>query len=139
MSDARFQLLEQIARHASDAPNRIAYRETASGRTLSYGQLASGIETFSKKLRVDVTPSSVLMLKIANTCDFAAGYLGALHAGYTVFPVSGEITDHEFASAARRAGAVATVAAGLTITRIAYKDACVFASDDPAMLLQSSG
>lgn len=134
MSDG-MNILAQLHRHATDRPDRIAVREVGSGRTITWAALESDVLAFSARLRQRVPPRSTVMLRCANGTAFHIGFLGALHAGLTVFPVSNEITQAEMASAARQSGAFATIASDLELVSL---DGTAETAG-PAILLQSSG
>jgi acyl-CoA synthetase (AMP-forming)/AMP-acid ligase II len=144
MNQPTVKLLDRLARHAMESPRRIAVREIAGGRTITYAALRDAAEAFAAELRRAAPAPTVAMLKMHNTCDFSVAFLAALAAGHTIFPVSPEITDHEFTVAAARAGAGACISEDLRIAPFApdaHGGPAALNGPPPArsMLLQSSG
>src|SRR5205085_1310761 len=90
---------ERLRAHAGEHPDRLALREVASGRTLTWEQLGAAACGFAEQLNERVAPNSVVMLRCANSCDFHIAFLAALSARMTVFPVPHEITPTEFNAA----------------------------------------
>jgi acyl-CoA synthetase (AMP-forming)/AMP-acid ligase II len=72
------QLLERLDRHATDTPDRLALREIASGRTLTYRQLSDATRT----------PTAGRVLQCGNNLDFHIAFLAALRANVLIFPIS---------------------------------------------------
>ena len=114
MTDTPIQLLERLDRHAADAPDRIALREIASGRMLTYGALTAATREFAQRCN-----DLIHLLKCGNCCDYHVAFLGALRANRTVFPVAPDIVTHELNALITKSSAAIT--------------------DGPAILLQSSG
>jgi acyl-CoA synthetase (AMP-forming)/AMP-acid ligase II len=115
MSREPIELLQRLRRHATDMPNRIALREIATGRTMTWPELDCAVYHRARQSHGRV---SLAMLRSPNSCDFHIAFLGILAAGRTVCPVSHDIVDAELKTITAKA---TTAQAG------------------PAILLQSSG
>lgn len=141
------ELLARLRRHASDAPRaggRVAVREVATGRALTFAQLAEQVDSFAAKLRASLAPAATVMLRCPNTTGYHIAFLGALAAGLTVFPVPANVVAHEFDPLVRRAGAIAVIDASLDVRPLAVGGAATSppapaSGSGPALLLQSSG
>src|SRR5687768_2932519 len=103
------ELIERLNRHALDRPNKAAVREIATGRVMTYRELA------------EATRSTVTqrMLRCGNSCNFHIAFLAALRANRITFPISPNTVAHERQIVAARTQALA--------------------DDGAAVLLQSSG
>src|SRR5687768_3608134 len=98
MSTGTTQLLERLARHAADAPDRVALREVGSNFSLTYAQLDQQAGAFANTLRSSLPSGSVVMLRCPNIARYHVAFLGTLGAGMTVFPISCGISQVEFDS-----------------------------------------
>lgn len=116
MNREPIELLERLRRHAIDSPDRIALREIASGRTMTWADLDRAV--FERARNAQGGAADVAMLRCPNSCVFHLEFLGILAAGRSVFPVSHDIVDAEFDAIS---------------TKVAASEA------GPALLLQSSG
>ncbi|CAN5432585.1 N/A [soil metagenome] len=105
------ELFDRIRRRALSAPGRIAYRESASGRSIAYGQFLSRVESLSASLAGDVR-DRVVMLRCGNRIEYPIWYVALLTCGATMFPVSIELTDTELQSLAAQTNALAIVGRG---------------------------
>jgi acyl-CoA synthetase (AMP-forming)/AMP-acid ligase II len=103
------QLLDRLTRHAMDHPDRLALREIATGRTMTYRQLADAVRDF----RSDET-----LLRCGNRCDFHVAFLAAMRAGRTIFPIAPDTVQREIDAVSAKASQC---------------------GDGAALLLQSSG
>jgi acyl-CoA synthetase (AMP-forming)/AMP-acid ligase II len=125
------EILARLRRHATDSPDRLAVREIATGRAMTWRELDAAVHDFSGRLN----RSAVVMLKCPNRLDFHVAFLTSLAAGVTVFPVPHDIADAEFNSVSAKAGAAAVINPDLSIRSLA-DTRC---ESGPALLLQSSG
>jgi acyl-CoA synthetase (AMP-forming)/AMP-acid ligase II len=105
------ELLHRIEQHGREAPQRIAYVEAASGRTLTYARLIDRVQA----LRGSMGPGAVAMLRCSNRIEYPIWFLATLGAGASVFPVSVELAHAELKQLARRAAVGAIVADGETL------------------------
>jgi acyl-CoA synthetase (AMP-forming)/AMP-acid ligase II len=106
------ELFGRVREHARAAPDRIAYVEVASGRSISYAQLVRQVES-----NVPDHSADVAILQCANRIEFPVQYLATLLGGGTVFPISAELTDRERSSLSDRVCASgADIAASMLLT-----------------------
>jgi acyl-CoA synthetase (AMP-forming)/AMP-acid ligase II len=103
------QLLDRLDRHAADAPDRLALREIASGRMMTYRQLADASRATSNER----------FLRRGNVCDFHIAFLTALRAKRAAFPISKDTVERELQMLKSRTADLV--------------------DDGPVVLLQSSG
>jgi acyl-CoA synthetase (AMP-forming)/AMP-acid ligase II len=96
-----FELFDRVRAHARSTPERIAYVEVASGRSITYAQLVAQAES-NRADDVD----RVAILQSTNRIEFPVQYLGMLISGGTVFPISPELTPCERSALAQRASAI---------------------------------
>jgi acyl-CoA synthetase (AMP-forming)/AMP-acid ligase II len=136
MTEPSIELLQQVRRHATDAPQRASYREIATGHALTYTQLAAEVDRFAATLRASLPAGATVVLRCPNTRNYPIAFLAALAAGLTVFPVPDGIVPRELDDLCTRAGARAIIDSNLSIRPAA---ACLFAESLPSLLLQSSG
>jgi long-chain acyl-CoA synthetase len=137
MSQEPMEILAHLHRHAIDSPNRLALREIATGRTMTWQELDAAVEDFAERLsRSAVAARSVVMLRCPNRIDFHVAFLASLVADLTVFPVPCEIADAEFKTVSAKASASAVIDADLSIRSL---NAGLSDDNPPALLLQSSG
>lgn len=129
------QLLERIARHAADTPDRIAVREVASNRAVNYAELQQQVAELAKTLQSRLPAGSVVMLRSPNTAGFHVGFIATLAAGMTVFPIPCTITEVELEAIAGKSNAAAII----THDKIVPIKTSRTEVQPPALLLQSSG
>lgn len=133
-------LIQHVASHAERRPDAVAYREVtnapATARSVTYAQLARSVDDFAATIRTQFPVGSTLVVRIPNTCDYPAAFLGTLAAGCAAFPVPADIAEPELRSAIEQSQAVAVVGTGLTMTPTGQSP-----SDGRrhGLLLQSSG
>jgi acyl-CoA synthetase (AMP-forming)/AMP-acid ligase II len=106
------ELLERVRRWASDSPEKIAYAETGSGRSISYRELADRIDATIAETAPKIGDGAVVMLRIANRIEYPLWFLALLARGAKTFPVSVELTPSEVDALAQRAGATHVVEEG---------------------------
>ena len=133
--DRPIELLERLRRCAADAPDRVAVREVAGGRTITYAALHADTIEFASHLRQRLRSPSVVILRFPNTLGFHVAFLGALAAQMTVFPVSNDLTDSELSAAIDQSAAAALISPDMTVRRLDGGER----GDGAALLLQSSG
>ncbi len=94
------RLLDRLARHAADRPTAVAFRDAATGDTLTW----AGLHAAVARAAAELSPESVAMLRLANTVEFPVAFLAALTAGCGVFPVSPAESPATVQAAGDRAG-----------------------------------
>lgn len=82
------ELIAQLHAHADRAPNALAYRQAADGRTLTYADLLRRAEEFASQLSLPA--ESVVPIVCGNTCESAVTLLGTWMADCCAFPISPE-------------------------------------------------
>ncbi len=122
------RLLDRLKLHATARPTAVAYRDAATGDTLTWADLHRGVSVTAAGL----PRRSVVMIRLANTPDFAVAFLAALAAGCCAFPVSPAESPDLVRDVADRAGVGVTLAAEGTTVRTG-------AARPPGLLLLSSG
>jgi acyl-CoA synthetase (AMP-forming)/AMP-acid ligase II len=137
MTTTAGKLLDQLRRHATDASERIAVREIATGRTLTYAQLHDAATRFAATLQQLIPAGSVVILRCPNRCDYHIAFFAALDAGIVIFPVPPEINPREFDALAMKSDAAAVIDEKLNIRLLG--DAPMVTHDRDGLLLQSSG
>ena len=138
MTSTPTKLLDQLARHATDAGGRVAVREIASDRTLTYAQLYDAATRLAGTLRQRLPAGSVVILRCPNRCDYHIAFIAALHARIVIFPVPPEIASREFAALAAKSEAAGVIDETLNL-RLINADAPIITHDRDGLLLQSSG
>ena len=131
MNHEPMELLARLRRHATDSPDRLALREIATGRAMTWRELDAAVHEFSRRLN----RSAVVMLKYPNRLDFHVAFLASLAAGVTVFPVPHDIADAEFRNVSAKSAADTVINSDLSIRSLADSSREMV----PALLLQSSG
>lgn len=112
------EILDRLARHARQTPQRAAVVSPGSGR-LDYAQLSRAVSGIAAMLRARAGPDEVVILSCVNCPEFVASFLGVLAAGATVFPVSPGLSGTELERAAQEAGATGTIARGAARSKLA--------------------
>src|SRR5688500_9659432 len=106
------ELLERVQRWASDSPEKIAYAETGSDRSISYRALVEQVDAQIAELATTINDGAVVMLRCGNRIEYPIWYLALLARGVKTFPVSVELTPSEVDALAQRAGATHVVEEG---------------------------
>jgi acyl-CoA synthetase (AMP-forming)/AMP-acid ligase II len=117
-----------VLRHSSRLADRPAVIAGASGRTVTYGELADGVERVAAGLAAGgFGRGDVLALHLPNIPELPMVLYGGLRAGGSVSPASPLLTSGELASQLRRTGAriVVTVGPLATVAREAAAQAGV--------------
>ena len=133
--DRSTELLERLRRRATDAPDRVAVREVAGGRTITYAALHADAMDLARHLRQLLRSPSAVILRCPNTLGFHVAFFGALAAEMTVFPVSNYLTDTELSAAIDNSAAGALIGPDMSIRQLGTGERFV----GSALLLQSSG
>jgi long-chain acyl-CoA synthetase len=105
MSNTRLpsmRLLERLLSHATQAPEKIAYRDACSGETLTFHQLFRRSATLARRLTDQLAPESVVLICCPNSLEFAVAFLGTLAAGCAAFLISTESPAAELRDVAER-------------------------------------
>lgn len=152
-------VLERLEVHAQCRGDQPAFAQVtplcAGSISLTYQQLHTAAIATARKLRRVMQPGDVVLLCAYNRPEFVVGYLGALAANLTVFPLYPSISDTEMREAAVRSNAKAFLGLAdrfaavddlelelLNVLEISPSDHVapeVVECDQAAMLLQSSG
>jgi acyl-CoA synthetase (AMP-forming)/AMP-acid ligase II len=103
------RLLARLREHATIAPQQIAFRDVATGQTLTYSRLFRLVAGVAQRLRSSLAPESVVMICCPNSCDFPIAFLATLAADCAAFPISTESPAIELQNTASRAGATAII------------------------------
>jgi acyl-CoA synthetase (AMP-forming)/AMP-acid ligase II len=82
------ELATIIRRHATDRPDSVFLSSGDGERTITWGELESGIGTVVRDLQVGgAAPGSVVLTQVADPLAFAVTYLGILAAGRRCAPI----------------------------------------------------
>ena len=99
-------LTEFVLEHAASRGAKPALVDAATGRTVSYADLAAAVQTLAARLAGQgVRPGDVLALCAPNSIEFAVTLYAASAAGATVATISPQLTSQEIADQLRRTGA----------------------------------
>src|SRR5687768_4379583 len=102
-----------VLRHAGRLAGRPAVIDGASGRTVTYGELAGAVERVAAGLAArGFGRGDVLALHLPNIPEFPAVLHGGLRAGGSVSPASPLFTSGELATQLRRMRARIVITAG---------------------------
>lgn len=112
------ELLERLARHATDSRERVAVHEVAGERSITYGELYERAKSFAERLREVVAPGSVVMQCAPNVMEFHVAFFGVLLAGCSVFPFSPDAVEPELVRAAEKSGAAAVIGSASVLGRL---------------------
>jgi acyl-CoA synthetase (AMP-forming)/AMP-acid ligase II len=82
------QLLARLDKHARENGESLAYRDAATGETLSYSALFRRAAGFAHRLHRTHPANAVVLICLENTCDYPVAFLGTLAAGMAAFCVS---------------------------------------------------
>ena len=127
-------LVSFVLRHAGRLADRPAVIDGASGRTLTYGELAGGIERVAAGLAArGFGRGDVLALHLPNLPEFPIVLYGGLRAGGSVTPASPLFTATELARQLRSTGAGILITVG-PLAAVA-RDAAVQAGVDDVIVL----
>ena len=114
--------------------------------TLSYGELAARVARASNALRaLGVSPGDRVLLLMRDTLEFAAAWLGAVHAGAVAVALNTKLSEAEYRHIRADSGARLTIAENQSSWREALARAAPQAApyaaraEDPAFWLYSSG
>ena len=106
-------LVSFVLRHAGRLADRPAVIDGASGRTVTYGELAGGVERMAAGLAArGFGRGDVLALHLPNLPEFPIALYGGLRAGGAVTPASPLFTAAELARQLRSTGAATLITAG---------------------------
>jgi acyl-CoA synthetase (AMP-forming)/AMP-acid ligase II len=99
-------ITELILERARQRPDRPAFIDGESGRSLTFGQFANSVErTAAGLVARGLLPGDVCVLHSPNCVEWGVAYHAVLLAGGSVSPTSPMLTPREIASQARDAGA----------------------------------
>ena len=153
------RLLDDLERHAAIRPHAVAVLSVGnSARFLTYRDLHRRVTDLGAILDARIRGNSTVLLSGANRPWYVTSFLGVLAAGNTVFPLSGDLTESELVSAARRSAAAAAIVTRSPTHPLRSQFGAAILLDDadgtellidptwdvvetagPALLLQSSG
>ena len=131
-------LVSFVLRHADRLAGRPAVIDGASGRTVTYGELAGGTERVAAGLAArGFGRGAVLALHLPNLPEFPMLLHGGLRAGGAVMPASPLLTAAELARELRSTGAGILVTAG-PLAAVASEAATQAGVDDVIVLGEPS-
>ena len=131
-------LVSFVLRHAGRLAGRPAVIDGASGRTVTYGELAGGIERVAAGLAArGFGRGDVLALHLPNLPEFPTVLYGGLRAGGAVAPASPLFTAGELARQLRSTGAGLVITVG-PLAAVAREAAAQAGVDDVVVLGESS-
>lgn len=151
------ELIQRLDRHARNIPNAVAFREVGqggdAGRSMTYGELNGSVRSVAAQIRRELPPDATLLICYPNQFECVIGFLGAIAAGATVFPLHPRMTDVEIVDAAERSRAAGIIgtARAVEAVRALGLQALELNTHEPAegfdpdwsdraqLLLQSSG
>jgi len=114
--------------------------------TLSYRELAARVARAANALRaLGVSPGERVLLLLRDTPEFAAAWLGAVHAGAVAVALSAQLSEEEYRYIQADSGARLTIVEDQSSWRDALRSASPQATpfnareEDPAFWLYSSG
>jgi acyl-CoA synthetase (AMP-forming)/AMP-acid ligase II len=127
-----------VLRHAGRLAGRPAVIDGASGRTVTYAELAAGVERVAAGLAArGFGRGDVLALHLPNIPEFPMVLYGGLRAGGSVSPASPLFTSGELASQLRRTRARLVITAG-PLAAVAREAAAQAGVDDLIVLGEPS-
>ena len=97
-------LLDRVARHAAEAPDRAAYVATRGGAVMTYRDLWEHAQHAASLVREAMPGGGAVLLRSANRPEVAAWFLGVMGAGVDVFPVPVSMPPSQVVEVARLAG-----------------------------------
>ena len=131
-------LVSFVLRHAGRLADRPAVIDGASGRTVTYGELAGGVERMAAGLAArGFGRGDVLALHLPNLPEFPIALYGGLRAGGAVTPASPLFTAAELARQLRSTGAATLITAG-PLAAVAREAAAQAGLDDVIVLGEPS-
>ena len=115
-------------------------------QSLSYAELAAQVARAAKALRaLGVSPGDRVLMMMRDTPEFAAAWLGAVHAGAVAVALNSKLSEAELRHIRADSGARLTIIEGQRSWRDALRTALPIAAphesrgEDPAFWLYSSG
>ena len=160
MTPPRLNLARVCLQHQAQAtPDKVALivvtGDPALAERLTFAQIELAVRRVAAGLlALGLQPQDRVLLRLANTADYALLFFGAIAAGLVPVPVSAQLTDAEASTLADDAGAAAIVGAGivgsmalaLDLAAIAQMkqaqplaDYANTAAEDPAYMIYTSG
>jgi acyl-CoA synthetase (AMP-forming)/AMP-acid ligase II len=131
-------LVSFVLRHSGRLAGRPAVIDGASGRTVTYGELAGGVERVAAGLAArGFGRGDVLALHLPNIPEFPVVFHGALRAGGSVSPASPLFTAAELARQLRSTGAGLLITVG-PLAAVAREAAVQAGVDDVIVLGEPS-
>jgi acyl-CoA synthetase (AMP-forming)/AMP-acid ligase II len=131
-------LVSFVLRHAGRLAGRPAVIDGASGRTVTYGELAGGVERVAAGLAArGFGRGDVLALHLPNLPEFPIVLCGGLRAGGAVSPASPLFTSGELATQLRRTRARIVITVG-PLAAVAREAAVQAGVDDVIVLGEPS-
>jgi 4-coumarate--CoA ligase len=89
-------LSEYVLRRASDVAEKPALIDAATGRSISYAELANGVRRLAGGLVArGLEPGDVVAIMAPNCPEYATAFLGVAHAGGTVTTINPSFTERE--------------------------------------------
>jgi long-chain acyl-CoA synthetase len=96
MPEAPRNVSDLVARAAGQAPDHLAFAESATHAALSWSQLDAAVNAEARRLLDDgLQPGDRVAIQLATGIPFVVALFGALRAGATAVPMSAELPDRE--------------------------------------------
>ncbi|MEV4317746.1 AMP-binding protein [Actinocrispum sp. NPDC049592] len=96
MAEAPRNVSDLVARAAEQAPDHLAFAESASDLTVSWAQLDGAVDAEARRLLdAGVRPGDRVAVQLPTGIGFAIALFGALRAGATAVPMSAELPERE--------------------------------------------
>ena len=132
------ELIARLRLHARTNADKIAYRDAATGDSLTYRSLLARVAAFANHLHRTLPAESVVLIHLENTLDFPVAFLGAIAAGMIAFPVSPDSPPAEVERLAERSSAAVVIDSG-SEHDVADLPPIPLADDRTRLMLLSSG
>jgi long-chain acyl-CoA synthetase len=96
MAEAPRNVSDLVARAAEQAPDRLAFAETANGTTISWAQLDAAVNAVARRLLDEgLQPGERVAVQLPTGVPFVIALFGVLRAGGIAVPMSVDLPDRE--------------------------------------------
>jgi long-chain acyl-CoA synthetase len=96
MAEAPRNVSDLVARAAEQAPDRLAFAETANGTTISWAQLDAAVNAEARRLLDEgLQPGERVAVQLPTGVPFVIALFGVLRAGGIAVPMSVDLPDRE--------------------------------------------
>ncbi len=150
------RLLDALRRHATERPESTAVVPYDGGEAWTYVRLHERVVAMACALNGALAPDGVVVLCCGNRPEFIAAFLGVLHSGRSVQPISPLAAPVERVAAAERTGAACALGEKQLLEPLRSRvdtlfdlsngwpanhteDSAGVSGSEPQLLLQSSG